>query len=222
MIPTQFQKEIEKQVKKKVELRINDNRSTMLSVKWEPGCTKVSLHRIFLDAPENVMEALACHIRKKNSVAAPAVKAFIEERMRMIDYSHRLKKTTLSTSGNTYDLQQLYDEINREYFGGKLSLAITWYGRPKLKNRSRITFGLYSAPLRLIKIHRMMDRPFFPEYFVRFVIYHEMLHHLCPSYYDEKGRHSIHTKEFKSREKEFREYARATAWLNRHYDNFFM
>ena len=39
-----FQERLENSVGSKLRLKINDNRSTMLSVKWDPDCTKVSLH----------------------------------------------------------------------------------------------------------------------------------------------------------------------------------
>ena len=222
MTALSFQKQLERAANRKVKLRINDNHSTMLSVKWEPDCTKVSMHRMFLEAPQNIMDAVACHIRKKNSVVAPKVKAYIEDKLRTLDYSHEIDKEGLSTKGNVYDLQEMFDEINATYFKNSVKLMITWFGNPSHRSRTKVTFGLYYEPLRLIKIHRMMDRRFFPEYFVKFVIYHEMLHHVSPSYYDEKGRHKIHTKEFKELEKKFIDYERAEAWLEKHQKNFFI
>lgn len=222
MTALSFQRQLERAANRKVKLKINDNHSTMLSVKWEPDCTKVSMHRIFLDAPKNIMDAVACHIRKENSVVAPTVKAYIEDKLRKLDYSHEIDQDDLSTEGNVYDLQAMYDEINAAYFNNKVKLMITWFGNPNHRSRSKVTFGLYFEPLRLIKIHRMMDRRFFPEYFVKFVIYHEMLHHVSPSYYDDKGRHRIHTKQFKELEKKFLDYDRAEAWLEKHHKNFFI
>ena len=210
-----FQQELEELAKKKVIVRINDNRSTMLSVKWEPHCTKVSLHRIFLDAPKNVMDELACHIRKKNSSATVTIKAYIEDKLRNLDYSGKVDKQKLVTKGKFYDFQAIYNHLNSAYFQESLDLLITWFGRTKVKNRSSLTFGLYHEPLKLIKIHRMMDSNYFPDYFVEFVIYHEMLHNVCPSFYDKKGRHNVHTKEFKRLEKRYRHYKEATAWLKK-------
>jgi hypothetical protein len=92
-----------------------------------------------------------------------------------------------------------------------------------------VTFGLYLESLKLIKIHRLLDKsmrfckkPYFPDFFVKFVIYHEILHHVCPSYYDEQGKHRIHTVEFKEREEKFRDFDLAQAWMKKHYHNFFM
>lgn len=222
MTLTTFQEEIEQAVKKPVKLKINDNRSTMLSVKWEPGYTKVSMHRMFLEAPKNIMDALSVHIKTKNSNVCPSVKAYIEEKLPVYDYSKSIDKSRFVTKGETYDLKELYDSINQNYFDGQIDLHITWYGKVKSKRRSQVTFGLYQQSLQLVKIHRMMDSSLFPEYFVRFVIYHEMLHHICPAYYDQNGRHHIHTPEFKRREREFREYDEAQNWMKNNTNHFFI
>lgn len=219
---TTFQQELEDNLGKKIQIKINDNRSTMLSVKWEPDCTKVSLHRMFLDAPENIMESLACYLKKEKQIIPTNIKAFIEENYKKLDYTHLVDQSKLCTKGKIYDLQEIYDKINQKYFNRKLDLSITWFGKHKKKNRSRITFGLYHDPLKLIKINRLLDQPVFPEYFVSYVIYHEMLHHVCPAYYDENGAHQIHNKEFKKREVEFEEYDKAQEWIKAHPDHFFI
>lgn len=211
-----LQKQLQKPSGKKVKLTINDNRSTMLSIKWEPDCTKVSLHRIFLEAPQNVMQALACYIRKEEKSISPSVKAYIEEGLRKLDYSHEIDLHSLQHQGKVYNLKTMYDTINNEYFDHKLCLNITWFGSQAQRNKSRITFGLYSDPLRLIKVNRLMDSRSFPDYVVSFIIYHEMLHHVCPAYVDEKGIHRVHNKEFKVKEAAFTDYNRAQDWIERH------
>lgn len=207
---------LEYQIGNKLQLKINDNRSTMLSVRWEPDCTKVSLHRMFLSAPKNVMEELACYLRRDHNTIAPTVKAFIEDGLKKLDYSHMLDRNKLFTQGNIYNLKKIYQELNDEYFQTKLNLLITWFGKPQQKNRSRVTFGLYHDPLKLIKINRILDSPVFPDYVVSFVIYHEMVHHVCPSYVDCNGLNHIHSKEFKEREKQYRHFTLAQKWIREH------
>lgn len=216
-----FQKQLEDSSGLKLKLKINDNRSTMLSVKWEPDYTKVSLHRIFLDAPRNVMDALACYLKREDRIIAPTVKAFIEDRLKKIDYSHLVDKSKLYSQGNVYNLQQIYDALNEEYFDNALDLQVTWFGRYNKRCRSRVTFGLYHDPLRLIKINRMLDSPVFPDFLVAYVVYHEMVHHVCPSYVDENGYHHVHTKEFKEKEAKFRYFDLAIEWIKRNQANFF-
>lgn len=221
MILASFQKQIENLSGVKLKLKINDNRSTMLSVRWEPDCTKVSLHRMFLDAPQNVMQSLSCYIRQKDKNISRDIKAFIEDGLKKLDYSHTLDKTKLYCQGNVYNLKDLYDELNDEYFKGKLNLFITWFGKPNHRSKSRLTFGLYHNQLKLIKINRLLDSPNIPHYVISFVVFHEMVHHVCPSYLDERGLHRIHSKEFKAREECYRYYDLAQKWIKDHQKELF-
>ncbi len=211
-----FQEYLQRLLGNKLNLKINDNRSTMLSVKWEPDCTKVSLHRIFLDAPRNVMEGLACYLNRKDENFPRAVRNYIEENLKKLDYSHTIDKAKLKTQGTCFDLKRLYDQVNGEYFNGSIDLLITWFGNRQAKNRnlSKLTLGLFHDQLKLIKVNRYLDREVVPECLVSFVIYHEMLHYVCPSYVDEKGVHRVHSKEFRTLEEKFKQYDKVQEWIN--------
>ena len=80
---------LEDRIGKKLHLKINDNRSTMLSVKWEADCTRVSLHRMFLKAPLKVMQDLTGYLKQEKKNLTPDVKAYIEKSLQTFDYSHR-------------------------------------------------------------------------------------------------------------------------------------
>lgn len=220
--PIAFQERLENSSGRKLKLKINDNRSTMLSIKWEPGGAKVSLHRMFLEAPNNVMDALACYIRQEETIIGPTVKAFIENSIQNLNYSHELDKSKLYSQGHVYNLLKIYNDLNLEYFKSQLDLNITWFGKPLQKAGSRVTFGLYYDQIRLIKVNRLLDSPSFPDYFVSYVVYHEMLHNVCPSYYDDSGQHHIHSKEFKAKEAEFKHYDLAKAWIKKNHSSFFI
>lgn len=216
-----FQDKLEALSGRKFQLRINDNRSTMLSVKWERSCIKVSLHWIFLQAPHEIIDLLIQYLIRQHKRIAPEVKAYISDCLRQLDYSHLVDKEKLDTDGQVYDLQELYDEVNNTYFKGKVDLNITWHGPRRQRSKSRITFGLFHDQLKLIKISRFLDDEAVPEYVVRFVIYHEMLHYICPPYVDENGIERIHNKEFCRREKKFREYELAEQWIEEYRNNRF-
>jgi hypothetical protein len=225
MTLTSFQHQLENISGKKfknLHMKLNDNHSTMLSVKWEPDCTKISLHRMFLEAPRNIMQELACYIDGQRENIAPVVKAYIEDNLKRYDYRDRVDNQQLYSQGNVYNLKKIYNELNQIYFGGKLDLNITWYGKLVQRNRSRVTFGLYHEPLKLIKISRMLDNPSYPDYLVSYVVFHEMLHDACPAYVDEKGMHRVHSKEFKEREKEFRHFDLAQKWIKKNQAHFFV
>lgn len=205
----------------KLHLKINDNRSTMLSVKWDPGVTRVSMHWMFIHAPPDVKKALASYLRGDHSSLSPNIKVFIESTLQKLDYSYQLDLSKLQTNGKVYDLQSIYSQLNRIYFNRELNLHITWFGKSERFNRHRITFGLYHDALKLIKINRMLDNRNFPDYFVSYVIYHEMLHHVCPAYVDEKGIKHVHSKEFKEKEQQFPYYDLAQQWILENQDYLF-
>lgn len=216
-----IQEQLESGSGKKLHLKINDNRSTMLSVKWEPDCTKVSLHRMFLQAPKNIMRDLAFYLRGDNLQMAPALKAYMNEKIQTLDYSHKIDLDSLETLGEVYDLQEIYNDINEEYFDGRLNLYICWFGKAKKRYRTRVTLGLYHDPMKLIKINRLLDKPRFPDYLIAFIIYHEMLHYVCPPTVDAKGVKHVHTKAFREQEKRFRYYAKAQQWMKEHREEYF-
>lgn len=208
--------------KKNLELVINENRSTMLSI--HPKTGKLSLHKMFLDAPEPVIAAVAHYVRGTRRDAYGhklTLRAYIQDNLARFDHSHRLDRSKLVQKGRVYDLQPLYEQINRAYFSDALKLELTWYGVWGRNNRSRVTFGQYVDNLRLIKIHRILDDPFFPLFFVRFILYHEMLHAVIPGQVDQSGRYCMHGKAFKERERLFADYAEARAWEKQHKHHFF-
>lgn len=216
-----FQQELEGLLGMKLELKINDNRSTMLSIRWEPQGPKVSLHRMFLQAPATIVKELALYIKNRCKKMAPNLKEYIQTELPKLNYSHQLDEGKLDLEGSVYDLKDIYNRINQRYFDEKLDLSITWYGRPYHQSRSRLIFGLYNDALKLIKIRRLLDSSIFPDYFVEYVVYHEMLHYLCPPYVDKAGRTRIHSPEFKKMEKLFVDYHRAQQWLREHQRELF-
>lgn len=221
MMTNNFHTLLETITGRKLKLRINENRSTMLSVRWEPDYVNISLHRIFLQAPTNIMEALACYIRREDRTISKEVRRFIEEKSQGLDYSSSVVSADLKVKGDIYDLSEIYQRINERYFNGKLDLKITWYGRTGRKARRQINLGLYHSLLLLVKIHGTLDHPTVPLYVVEFVVYHEMLHHVCRPTFDKQGTHRIHTPEFYAREKEFLHYEAASKWIKENHDLLF-
>lgn len=217
-----FLRTLEMRTGRKLKIRINDNRSTMLSVRWARDHTRVSMHRMFLSAPRNVMDALACYLRGESKHIAPAIRAFIAEGVRQLDYSHVIDAKTLCFQGRVYNLQNIYTRLNEEYFGGRLNLKICWFGNNDRRRRRHISLGFYDGTLKLIKVHCLLDNAMVPRHIVGFVVYHEMVHHVCPPYIDDKGIHRVHTSNFKAIERRYRHYRSAEQWIAEHKERLFM
>lgn len=221
----QFKRKIAKHLKLRLDLVINENRSTMLNVlEKRRDSARLSMHRMFLEAPDTVISAIAHYVRGTRRIHQEqnlVLRSFIQKSLQTYDYSTRIDQKKLIHQGRVYDVGLLYETINRQYFDGKLALKITWYGQWGKRSASRVIFGQYYDALKLVKIHRVLDDPFFPDYFVAFVVYHEMLHSVVPGYTDASGRFRTHGELFKQREKEFEHYAIASEWERKNRPLFF-
>lgn len=216
-----LKRRLEKHYKIGYELIINDNRSTMLSVLSRTRrSARLSLHRMFLEAPEDVISAIAHYVRgtKRDHYQNRLIQSYIQDNLKRYNYTHTLTQEDLITQGRFYDLQEIYSELNATYFRGRLDIKIGWFGQWGRKKRSKIIYGQYLDHLKYIKIHRLLDDPFFPPYFLSFIVYHEMLHHFIPGETDENGFFRSHGPEFKRRERLFEDYERALQWekMNKH------
>src|SRR5712675_1992639 len=82
----------------------------------------------------------------------------------------------IQTQGQHYDLKAIYNILNQNYFKNKLKLEITWFGSAQRTAKRHRKLGLFCYRTNRIKIHRLLDQPHFPSYFISYVVYHEMLH----------------------------------------------
>lgn len=136
------------------------------------------------------------------------------------DMPRNKKKNIIPYSSNHYNLEEIYRELNKKYFMGKVKVPIIWFeNTPKTARVSRV-LGYYDEDENIIKIHRLLDCPTFPPFYFQYVIYHEMLHTVCRPYI-RSGRYITHHKTFRRKEKEFQEYALAIEWEKKNIHRFF-
>lgn len=200
--------------KMEIELLLNRNRSTMVSIlERRRGYARLSLHHMFSNAPNHVLIALADLIKnKKNPDASKILRHFFDEIPFTADDRNKLNPGKLVTLGKHFNLKEIYEKINQDYFGSELDLLISWFKAKQSRYKSQFSFGLYYESEKLIKINERLDDPIVPQFFIEFVIYHEMLHDVYKPTYNSSGYRSIHTKEFKEKEKQFPHYEQAKAW----------
>lgn len=201
--------------KRPVLLAVTDNYRQMISSSLREGILQARVHHMFLDAPAVVQDALVRYVVKQDRAASLVVGQYIDENGHRIRAS-RPVSTPLTTQGRTHDLLSLFQKLNLTYFNGAVDALITWGKRTRAKKpRRTIKLGSYSAIERLIRIHPVLDRPWVPRYFISYVIYHEMLHHVMPASHG-NGRRMLHPPQFLARERLFRDYERALAWEKAH------
>lgn len=212
-------------------LSITDNRHSIISHSTRHGVLHARVHHMFLDAPPRVVEALARYVARGDRKASMLVGQYIDASGSRLA-RRRPRAIPLMAKGKHHDLLAIFSELNERYFGGGCHALITW-GRMAGKRgvaRKAIKLGSYAHLERLIRIHPVLDKAWVPRYFVAYVVYHEMLHHMIPTargsvrastsnMADAKGqlaRRVLHPPEFLERERHFRNYDRALDWERRH------
>ncbi len=208
-----LERELTERTKMPVSIIITDNRTRMVTVNHrEPGVL-VRLHHMFLSAGPDVIEALAHWLKHPRSKKAGAVvDRFIRDNTHAIRPSSRSVK--IRTNGKHHDLKELFTDINDQWFEGKVTASITWGSRARSngKRRRSIKYGSYIETEDLIRIHPLLDQAFVPRYFIRYIVFHEMLHAFLGISQSSSGRRRVHTKAFKQWERTFPDYSRAVQW----------
>jgi hypothetical protein len=203
-----------------VQLAVTDNRRRMVTHSRHRGALRVRVHMMFLGASDRVRDALVEYVVHGSRDASQIVGDYIDQNLHRIRASQPLPGP-LRTRGQVHDLVAILGELNEEYFGGSLSdVLVTWSRRTRRERtraRKSIKLGSYSAVERLIRIHPVLDKSWVPRYFVKYIIFHELLHHVIPAV-QSGGRSLLHPPEFQRRERDFRQFERAAAWETKHID----
>ena len=133
----------------------------------------------------------------------------IRERIQEVRLA-RGRKLISPAGGDVYDLDQLFDRLNFQYFFGLMPRpAIGWSLRV-----SRGILGHYDSSHHTIVLSKRLDSPDVPQLVVEYVLYHEMLHIKHPTEH-RGGRRCVHTAEFKASERLFESYMEAKEALKR-------
>lgn len=189
-----------------IEIVWHENKTTYLSIKKEKGSLYLRIHRLFHDAPTPVLEALIRYAMKRDLKSG-----IILKQMAHLYFSRNFAEAKpLTAQGNSYDLQKIFDKT--------LALlpiegvTIGWSPRDRRGKFRSLTFGTYDKHRRQIRIHPILDDQEVLLYFLEYIVYHEMLHAVCSTVMDSSGRCTVHTKEFRQKERQFPDFQRAKEW----------
>ncbi|MBK6847646.1 MAG: hypothetical protein IPG96_08970 [Proteobacteria bacterium] len=200
-----------------VEVRVTDNRHVMLSVKRDPRHRRYSLraHHIFAEAPAPTIHALAAYVTDNDRGASRELSRFIDANEHRLPRRRGERRSALRTSGAVHDLAAVFNDLNRDYFDAALDCTISW-GRDAARARARrsIRLGSFTHEENLIRIHPGLDQAWVPDFYLRWVVFHEMLHTQHPVT-TTNGRRCFHGPAFAADERRFADYERAHAWERR-------
>jgi len=204
------------------QLEIKFRRFTSLNttIRLREGKLIVRLSDLLEHAPETIHHAIA-HILLAKLYRKP-IEPVYADRYRRYTQSEavskqaerirqtRGRKRISSPKGHLWDLDEVFEAVNKRFFHGLL-------GRPTLTWSAHVAkrmLGHYDAAHNTIVVSRVFDRPGTPRYAIEYLLYHEMLHLKHPVRV-KAGRRCVHSKEFQAEERLFPELELARAYLKR-------
>ena len=187
----------------------------MLSFRSLNGAIQVRAHRMFLEAPEEVVGAVGRMVRGDRR-GRPAVQAFIRTRHdRIRPHERQARRVHLRTRGRHHDLAEIRAVLNATLLENRSQAPVTW-GREVRRARARsVRLGWYDERRNLIGLSRRLDAADVPRYFVEYVMFHEMLHEVLGIRERPDGRREIHGRTFKFLEQTCPDFERARAFEKR-------
>lgn len=188
------------------------------TIRVRSGQVYVRLSDLIKDCPPEVMRSLAFVLvarllGKKVPVVHERVYrdyTLTPDVMRSSDIArrHRGRKMISSAQGVNYDLDKMFSRLNRRYFDSSLEKpTLTWSQR-----KTRSILGHHDRVYETITISKSLDSAQVPDWFVEFILYHEMLH-IKHSARMINGRRYYHTAAFRQDERRFARYEDSQRWL---------
>ena len=178
------------------------------SVRWDESGLEFRITDVLEGAPSTILESLASILMAK-LLRRPVQRLHTERYRRYLNRKEmrrslqlvkqsRGRKFLSGPQGASYDLAQIFEELNAAHFHG-------WMAQPLLgwsRQPSRVMLGHYDPSHNAIILSRLLDSARVPRLAVEYVMFHEMLHLRFPV--EHRGaRRCVHTREFKAAEQEF-------------------
>lgn len=188
------------------------------TIRLREGVIHVRISDLLEGAPESVIEAIA-HILLAKIYRKP-IESLHAVRYRRYVSSHdmttkahlvrqvRGRKRIDSARGFHYDLEEIFESLNRQFFYGLLARPLMTWSRLRARN----SLAHYDPAHNAIVVSRIFDHARVPRYAVEYIVYHEMLHLKHPVKL-RGSRRCVHGPEFQAEEKLFPELERAKSFL---------
>ncbi len=209
----EFRNALSKLLQNPVQISFTHNRSTLISVRTNNrGIKKLRLQHAFRAVDKSTLQSLAFFVDEKE-FDPQVIDNFLSKKQDLVKFFSRERKETQSIvhRGKFRDLEKVLKKVTDDYGLVIKGIRIAWSRAGKISGRKfSIRFGSFSASKGLIRIHPELDSPEIPDYFVEFVVYHELLHAIYPpESLGEGARRRVHPSRFRAQERQFKQYKKA-------------
>jgi len=188
------------------------------TIRLREGVMHVRVSDLLEGAPESIIKAIA-HILLAKIYRKPIQPLHATRYRRYVSSHDMAAKTHLvrqvrgrkridSAFGNVYDLDEIFEELNREFFHGLLARPQMTWSRAHARN----SLAHYDPAHNAIVVSRVFDHARVPRPAVEYIVYHEMLHLKYPVKL-RGSRRCVHGPEFQAEEKLFPRLEEAKKFL---------
>lgn len=187
-----------------IRLTLTRNRTSIIAVRVFRGqYATVRMHEEFLRAPNEIISSLGLYIRTTRRDHWRKVSTFARN-LALPPTPTRSRNRPAPKPSRFHDLQAITREVNHSHFQNQIQCVAQWGRAPARRPRRRasIRFGSWNEQSRTITVHPLLDSPDVPESFVRYIVFHEMLHAASPIE-KRNGKRSIHTPQFRTLENNY-------------------
>ena len=215
--PAEWERILGSRLEYRVSVKFGRARTQPVRAVFERGELDLRLHEFFAAAPTTIADDMAAWLRsgRRARGACTRLDQWIDEQLASLPRKTP-RREAQRTDGDVHDLNALAESLFADEFRGQFAdrprPVITWGRRGKSRARRSLQLGCYVRESHLVRMHTVLDQPAVPEWFVRFVLFHEILHGAMPVGVQ------AHGPEFRARERTYHRYADAIAWQARHID----
>ena len=201
----------------KLEARFYPSRSLRHTIYFQHGVIKIKIAESLSKAPERILKTL-CTILLLKLFKIKVDRGLYKIYRNYLDGSdmlvHSVRKRPpnprYSPLGKYFNLRELFDQINQQFFNGQLNPPVLGWSLHKAYRR----LGFYNQEKNLLVISQIFDTKHVPQNVVEYLLYHEMLHIAIPTVHN-NGRRKIHSTAFRQKERKFPDYDRVQKWLTK-------
>ena len=184
---------------------------------------RLRLHRCFAQAPDTILDDLGAWLRagKRARSATARLDAWMEARL-AAEGPAPIPARGRQPKGAHHDLAALAAQLWLEpYARGFLKPlehwpTLGWSRRAAPKGRRRLQLAAYEGARHWIRVNPVLDAEWVPGWFVKCVLFHELLHAVQPEERDRAGRVLTHGPWFRRAEQGYPLFVASKAWEQRH------
>ena len=177
-------------------------------IRIHAGVIELKVTDLLAEAPSPIFEALAYILISK--LFRKPIPTIYNDRYRLylnrIDVREEITEIRLARgrklidppTGQVYDLGDLFDAMNVQFFAGSIPRPTLGWSR----QASRTILGHCDSAHNTIVLSKILDQPHVPRFVAEYVMYHEILHLVHPV--ETRGaKRAIHPPAFRAAEKKF-------------------